>query len=242
MTEKQQYIVGIVMDDNTLRKIAWLKWTSLRAIREEIFITLADHMVVHSELGLDYDWHNSMIRLKEAMVENHINHNEYYNLMSITLNNVQLKAKAVGDGSVSLILNQRSVNLHFSAKSIVKLIRFIDEVIPEIDLMVKEKALEIERDELALSIAGGAIRCKMDELGLKYHVFETEHVLEIDILLPPDGRLHFTVKEEEVQDAINHLKATVAAAIQLYANHGINICFRPLERWDRWAEPYNRNV
>lgn len=55
MTEKQQYIVGIVMDDNTLRKIAWLKWTSLRAIREEIFITLADHMVVHSELGLDYD-------------------------------------------------------------------------------------------------------------------------------------------------------------------------------------------
>ena len=100
MTEKQQYIVGIVMDDNTLRKIAWLKWTSLRAIREEIFITLADHMVVHSELGLDYDWHNSMIRLKEAMVENHINHNEYYNLMSITLNNVQLKAKAVGDGSV----------------------------------------------------------------------------------------------------------------------------------------------
>lgn len=164
MTEKQQYIVGIVMDDNTLRKIAWLKWTSLRAIREEIFITLADHMVVHSELGLDYDWHNSMIRLKEAMVENHINHNEYYNLMCITLNNVQLKAKAVGDGSVSLILNQRSVNLHFSAKSIVKLIRFIDEVIPEIELMVKEKALEIERDELALSIAGGAIRCKMDEL------------------------------------------------------------------------------
>lgn len=242
MTEKQQYIVGIVMDDNTLRKIAWLKWTSLRAIREEIFITLADHMVVHSELGLDYDWHNSMIRLKEAMVENHINHNEYYNLMSITLNNVQLKAKAVGDGSVSLILNQRSVNLLFSAKSIVKLIRFIDEVIPEIELMVKEKALEIERDELALSIAGGAIRCKMDELGLKYHVFETGHVLEIDILLPPDGRLHFTVKEEEVQDAINHLEATVTAATQLYANHGINISFRPLERWDRWAEPYNRNV
>ena len=162
--------------------------------------------------------------------------------MSITLNNVQLKDKAVGDGSISLILNPRSVNLHFSAKSIVKLIRFIDEVIHEIELMVKEKALEIERDELALSIAGGAIRCKMDELGLKYHVFETEHVLEIDILLPPDGRLHFTVKEEEVQDAINHLKATVAAAIQLYANHGINISFRPLERWDRWAEPYNRNV
>ena len=199
-------------------------------------------MVVHSELSLNYDWQNSMPLLKRTMEENHIAFTEAFNLMSISLNNIQLKAKVVGDGSVSLILNTGTVNLHFSAHSIAKLIRFIDEVLPDMELMVKEKALEIERDELALSIAGGAIRCKMDELGLKYHVFETEHVLEIDILLPPDGRLHFTVKEEEVQDAINHLEATVAAATQLYANHGINISFRPLERWDRWAEPYNRNV
>ena len=242
MTEKQQYIVRIVMDDTTLRKLAWYKWTSLQAVQEEIFIKLADNMVVHSELNLNYDWQNSMPLLKRAMEENHSAFTEESDLVNISLNNIHLKAMVPGNGSVSLIMNKGMVNLHFSAHSIVKLIRFIDDVFPDVELKVKQKALELERDELALSIAGCAIRCKMDKMGLKHNVVETEHVLEIDVLLPPDGRLHFSVKEEEVQEAVNQMEATVHAATRLYALHRFNISIQPLDRWDFWAAPYNLHL
>ena len=146
MTEKQQYIVRIVMDDTTLRKLAWYKWTSLQAVQEEIFIKLADNMVVHSELNLNYDWQNSMPLLKRAMEENHIAFTEESDLVNISLNNIHLKAMVPGNGSVSLIMNKGMVNLHFSAHSIVKLIRFIDDVFPDVELKVKQKALELFRN------------------------------------------------------------------------------------------------
>ena len=218
MTEKQQYIVRIVMDDTTLRKLAWYKWTSLQAVQEEIFIKLADNMVVHSELNLNYDWQNSMPLLKRAMEENHIAFTEESDLVNISLNNIHLKAMVPGNGSVSLIMNKGMVNLHFSAHSIVKLIRFIDDVFPDVELKVKQKALELERDELALSIM---------------------EVTDEGIVVT---ELHPDFTKEEVQEAVNQMEATVHAATRLYALHRFNISIQPLDRWDFWAAPYNLHL
>ena len=55
MTEKESYILGLVMDDAVLRRIAWHKWTSRETIPEEVFLYLVSSRVVHSELGLDHD-------------------------------------------------------------------------------------------------------------------------------------------------------------------------------------------
>lgn len=242
ITEQQRRIVGIVMDDLVLRKIASLKWTVVRAIREEICLTLSQSPVVSSELNLAFEWEMDEDSFRKAMDRGGIPCTDKYHLMEIQLTNFRCKARIDSDGSTGLIFGRGCARIHYSGDAIVRLLLFIDAVLPAVEQMVREKTLEMERDDAALTIAERTLGCRLDALGRPYHVFGHDHVLEVDILLPPDGRLHLTVKEDEVVRVAGLLGTTLDAATSLYDLFGPEINFAHLERWDHWARPYNEKV
>lgn len=242
MTDGQKKIVSIVMDDLVLRKIARLEWTAFRAIRDEICLTLLRSTVVSSELNLAFDWEIDEDSFRKAMERGCISCTDKYHLMEIQMRNFRCKAKITSDGATALIIGHDSVSLHFTGESIVQLLRFTDAVLPAVERMVREKTLEMERDQAALTIAGRTLECRLDALGRPYRVFGHDHVLEVDILLPRDGRLHFTVNEDDAIRIGEHLVTTLEAADKLYELYGKDIDFARLERWDRWAAPYNSMV
>ena len=244
MTEKETYIVNLVMDESVLRKIAWLKWSARRTIRDEIFLKLVGHWVVHSELGLDHEATTDLSMLKQVLREGGISCAECNSELGILLPNTNLTFTVeVGiNGATTFISPHKSETALLSASSILKLIQFADSVIPEVERMVNDEARKLEQEELASSIASKMLHTKLGDMGVLYHILENRDILEIDIFLPPDGKLHFSIKADKVDETLKTLDETVAAAVSLYGMYGINLSFRPLERWDRWAEPYNRNV
>ena len=243
MTEKESRLVSMVMDEDTIRNIAWLKWSALKTIREVIVLKLAKHVAVHSELGLKEGHGNTLGSLAKAMEEHGIAieaaHKER---MTVHLNKVQIEIMLQEDGLVCFVFDSGTVKLNLCGESIARLLLFIDAVLPDVEAMLQKKCLELEREELGLSIAGQTLRRKLDDLGQIYYVFENDGFLEVDILLPPDGKLHFTVKEDEIPRTTDGMKASIISAVQLYDMFGINLAFRPLERCDCWASPFNRNV
>ena len=156
MTEQELHILGIVMDDATIRKFAREHIDNSDGpaeLRKEIFKRLADDIVVHSELGLDYEWKNSKALLKDALDDSRIEYVENGDLLTVSLSNLQPDIKANDDGSVGLLLEDGKIKVNFSGRSIVKLLRFIDVALPAGESKVGAKCLEIKRDDLAQSIA-----------------------------------------------------------------------------------------
>lgn len=86
------------------------------------------------------------------------------------------------------------------------------------------------------------LRSKLDELGALYEVKEYCDYLKVEIFLFPNGKIRFSFVPEKVDSIVNGLESTIAAAKAIFQTHGIDLDFCPLELWDRWAEPFNREV
>lgn len=241
MTEKQQYILGLVMDETVLRRIAWHKWTSRETIPDEIFLYLAESWVVHSELGLDHDLSMSNEALERALREGEIPLEKGDDAYSVSLKHICFRVHVESGGATVFTVPFGSISISLSAVSIVRLLQFVDEVLPDAKHMVMNRALRIEREELATTFASKMLRTKLDDLGVLYYVLECCDHLKVEILLPPSGKLRFSFKADAVDKLVENLDKTVSAAQTLYELHGIDADFCPLERWDRWAEPFNRN-
>ena len=243
MTDKESYILNLVMDDAVLRRIAWHKWTSRESIPEEIFLYLAGSWFVHSELGLEHDISMNAGKLRQALDEGGIPYEREEECFFLRLEHIQIPVMA--DSSGEAVFPRRGggcARVSLSGPSLVRLVRFVDAALPEVERMVMERALRIEREELASTFASRVLSERLDGLGVLYKIGEYCDHLKVEILLPPDGKLSFSFKAEEVDEVAGHIQDAVSAARTLYDLRLKDLFFRPLEPWDRWAEPYNRNV
>lgn len=242
MTEKETHILNLVMDEKVLRRIAWHHWTSKETIPDELFIYLAGSWVVHSELGLDHDISMNGERLRQGLKEGGIPYQEGTEGFRLLMERVRVHVKADGCGETFLLSRAGSARVSLSGASLARLVRFVEAALPQAERMVAERALRIERDELASTFAARVLREKLDSLGILHWISEYSDHLKVEVLLPPDGKLTFSFKPEEVDRVAGHIGEAVSAAQTLHNLHLDGLFFRPLERWDRWAEPFNRSV
>ena len=242
MTEKETHILNLVMDEKVLRRIAWHQWTSKETIPDELFIYLAGSWVVHSELGLDHDISMNGERLRQGLEEGGILYEEETEGFRLVMERVRILVKVDGCGETLFLSRAGSARVSLSGASLARLIRFVEAALPQAERMVAERALRIERDELASTFASRVLKERLNELGVHYRVSEYCDHLKVEILLPPDGKLTFSFKPEEVDRVAGHIGEAVSAAQTLHDLHLDGLFFRPLERWDHWAEPFNREV
>ena len=242
MTEKETHILNLVMDEKVLRRIAWHHWTSKETIPDELFIYLAGSWVVHSELGLDHDISMNGERLGQGLEEGGIPYQEETEGFRLVMERVRVLVKVDGCGETFLLSRAGSARVSLSGASLARLVRFVEAALPQAEKMVAERALRIERDELASTFASRVLKERLNELGVHYRVSEYCDHLKVEILLPPDGKLTFSFKPEEVDRVAGHIGEAVSAAQTLHDLHLDGLFFRPLERWDHWAEPFNREV
>lgn len=242
MTEKESYILNLVMDDAVLRRIAWHKWTSRETIPEEVFLYLVGSWVVHSELGLDHDISMTEDKLRLALDEGDVPYEKEEVGFRLCLEHTRILVHVGSSGETFFSARHGSSRVTLSGPSLVRLIRFADTVLPDACEMVMKRALRIEKEELATTFASKVLRAKLDDIGAIYKILECCDHLKVEILLPPDGKLQFSFTADKVDEVAGHIEEAVSAAKTLYGFKGTDIFFTSLERWDRWAEPYNRNV
>ena len=242
MTDKENALLNLVMDEKVLRRIAWHHWTSKETIPDELFIYLAGSWVVHSELGLDHDISMNRERLREGLEGGGVPYEEESEGLRLLMERARVHVKADGCGETFFLSRAGSARVSLSGASLARLIRFVEAALPQAERMVAERALRIERDELASTFAARVLREKLDSLGILHRISEYSDHLKVEVLLPPDGKLTFSFKPEEVDRVAGHIGEAVSAAQTLHNLHLDGLFFRPLERWDRWAEPFNRSV
>lgn len=241
-SEKETALLRLVMDESILRRMAWRKWTSRESIPGELFLYLAGSWVIHSELGLDHDLSMTSDALEKTLEEGGVPFEKDAEGFRLELEHIQPQAHVQSGGLTYFTLPSGGTGVSLSGPSVVRLLRYVDAVLPEAERMVSDRALRIEREELASTFAARILREKLGELGVLCRIDEHSDHLKVELLLPPDGKLTFSFKAEEVDKVAGHIQETVSAAQTLYHLHQTRVFFRPLERWDYWAEPFNRNV
>ena len=240
ISERDTSILRLVMDEKVLRRMAWHRLISEESSPEELFLYLVGSWVIHSELGLDHDIAMNAVKLQQALDEGGIPYGKENEGFRLSLEHVRVLAHTDSGGETLFSGRTGSVRVSLSGPSIVRLIRFADAVLPEAERMVSDRALRIKREELASTFASRVLRERLDGLGLLYKIDEYCDHLKVEILLPPDGKLTFSFKAEEVDRIAGHIHETVSAAQTLHDHNLTGLFFRPLERWDYWAEPFNR--
>ena len=241
-SEKAEGILRLVMDESILRRLAWHKWTGRERIPEELFLYLAGSWVVHSELGLDHDISMTSDALREALEEGGIPFEKEDGGFRLSLEHLPTHVSIGSDGLTAITVPFGGTAVSLTGPSIVRLLRFVDSVLPQAERMVMDRALRIERDELASTFAARVLREKLESLGILHRISEYSDHLKVEVLLPPDGKLTFSFKPEEVDRVAGHIGEAVSAAQTLHNLHLDGLFFRPLERWDHWADPFNRKV
>lgn len=144
MTEKESYIINLVMGEAILRRIAWHKWTSRETIPDEVFLYLVESWVVHSELGLDHDLSVDPSALERALAEEGIPFEKEGETLRVTLGNCRFGLHVGTNGTVVFSNSFGGVGVSLSARAIPCLARFADAVLPEAVEMVLQCALKIE--------------------------------------------------------------------------------------------------
>ena len=242
MTEKESYILNLVMDDAVLRRIAWHKWTSRETIPEEVFLYLLGSWFVHSELGLYHDIAMTDDKLRQALDDGNVPYEKEEEGVRLCLDHTRVLVKVDNSGETVFSAKPGSSRVTLSGPSLVRLIRFADAALTDACEMVMKRALRIEKEELATTFASKVLRAKLDDIGAIYKIVECCDHLKVEILLPPDGKLQFSFTADKVDEVAGHIEEAFSAAKTLYGFKGTDIFFTSLEKWDRWAEPYNRNV
>lgn len=242
MTEKESYILNLVMDGKVLRRIAWHKWTSRDSIRDEIFLYLAASWAVLSELGLEHELCVSGEDLEAAFRDGGLSFTKEAEGFLVTLRSISPHVHVESGGMTVFTLPYGSAGVTLTPDSVVRLLRFIDEVLPEAERMVLERALRLEQEELATTFASRVFHTKLNDMAVPYRIIECCDHLKVDICLPPDGKMHLIVPPEKAVEVASLLEEVFSAAGVLYGLFGTDVLFYQLNRWDSWAEPYNRNV
>lgn len=237
MTESQRHILGLVLDRAAFRRILERHWTAGQGVREEAFLTLVGNWVVRSELGLDVAAETGS--LEEAMAAFSAAgipcHGEM-GLLSVSLAPLPFRVRVPGDGTVAFIAGGAGERIRISPDGLVRLARFAEDVLPDVEEMALREETEYDKAERAGLIASAALRPLLENLGRPFKVVRTDgDRLSVHLLLSHGGKLSVTVNAEGAAEFAATLDETLRCAEQLYARFGSSVRIADLDFWDRWA-------
>ena len=226
-----QSVIDLVADRSILQKMAgYRKRISAQYMREELFVYLADHWVVRSELNLDYvnsvDKERLLSLLREAGFD--VTENADGSL-SVDLNELSIRLKVEEKGRTRISTQwslPNDVCITLKEESIVLLLQFLEEAMFVLEDRVEDIVLEEEREAMITTIYGQALRVKLDELGESYTMEADEQFITVQVRLKPDRRLRFCVRAEKAQEMAEKIEGLIAAANTLnreYWDTGIRI-------------------
>ena len=237
MTESQRHIIGLVLDRAALRRILERHWTAGRGVREEAFLTLVGSWVVRSELGIDVaagtgNLEEAMAAFSAAGIPCH----GEFGLLSVEMAPLPFRVRVPGDGAVAFIAGGAGERIRLSPDGLVRLARFAEEVLPEVEEMILREEAEYDKAEKAGLIASVALRPLLEGQGRPFKVVRQDgDRLSVHILLSPGGKLSVTVGAERVAEFAATLDETLRCAERLYSRFGASVRISDLDFWDRWA-------
>ena len=237
MTESQKYILSLAIDNSVLRRIAEQHWTTGQGIREEAFLTIVGCWVIRSELGINVTAGTN--RLEEAMTafsSAGIPCHGELGLLSVELPLLPFRVRVPGDGTVSVIAGRSAERIRLSPEGLVRMVRFAEAVLPEVEEMVLREEEDYDKAERAGLIASAGLRPLLEECGRPFKIVRRDgDRLSVHILLSPAGKLSVTVPAEGTAEFIATLDETLRCAELLYSRFGASVRISDLDFWDRWA-------
>jgi len=236
MTDTQRHILSLVLDKSALRRIAERHWTTGQGVREEAFLTIVGSWVVRSELGLDVVAGTDCLEdLLGAFSAAGIRCHGELGLLSAELSLLSFRVRIPGDGTVSVIAGRTAERMRLSPDSLVRMVRFAESVLPEVEEMVLREE-EYDKAERAGLIASAGLRPLLEERGLPFKLVRKDgDQLSVHLLLSPGGKLSVTVPAEGAAEFAASLDETLRCAELLYARFGDSVRISGLDFWDRWA-------
>lgn len=237
MTESQRHILSLAIDGSALRRIAEQHWTTGQGIREQAFLAIVGSWVVRSELCIDVP--AGTASLEDAMTDFSAAgipcHGEF-GLLSAELPLLSFRVRVPGDGTVAVIAGRSSVRVRLSPDGLVRMVRFAEAVLPEVEEMVLREEDEYDKAERAGLIASAGLRPLLERCGRPFKIVRQDgDRLSVHILLSPAGKLSVTVPAERAVEFAATLDETLRCAELLYSRFGASVRVSDLDFWDRWA-------
>ena len=211
-----QSIIELVADPRTVRKLAEyrLRW-NVRALRDRIFLLLADHWVVDAELSLDRAVQVDRQRLAALLEEADMDVTLKDDTMTVDLDGYNVLLATEARGVTRFTTPGRlpqSVCVTLKEESVVRLLQFIEVALPAIEEKAEEIVLEEKREEMVTNIFEKVLRAKLDELGEQYTLQADERFITVHVRLKPNRALRFCVRSEKVPEMTGKLEGLIAAA------------------------------
>ena len=215
--ERIRQILDLAVSKSALRHYAYCPDEQLPAT---IFIDLAGHWVVHSELGLDYAVKVKVSDLPDAF--------RRYGMYCMPQNNcdsvyvyawyVNLLIRVLSDGSTQIRVLDGShpdsvPSLSLTPESLAQLVHFIDKSIPVVMERVEEMRQVIKSERMAEDILVRGLSIALDQLGVSHILTYKDGNVEACIgLEAQDLELRFTVPLEDVPEMAAKIGDLIAAA------------------------------
>ena len=137
---------------------------------------------------------------------------------------------------MSVIAGRSAERMRLSPDGLVRIVRFAEAVLPEVEEMVLREETEYDKAERAGLIASVALRPLLEEQGRPFKLVRKDgDQLAVHILLSPAGKLSVTVPAEGAAEFIATLDETLRCAELLYSRFGDSVRIADLDFWDRWA-------
>jgi hypothetical protein len=205
---------------------------------------LLDHYVVHAELNLTHTWSDFQHEdLEKSLKDAGIAFQNTGDSFTITLGNYSLHAIVNRKGSTVLISGRSVMTLvNLVPDSIAKLLLFVDEVLPELELKIAGQKLENKKEETAADILVTSIKARLEQKGRPIRILPDGNRLRIWTVIEPSQKLSVIIPLEKVDDFITHFDEIVNSAELLYKLIGNGPEIYELEPWDRWAYPYCMDI
>lgn len=238
MTEEQKHILDLILDRDTMRKIAKTHWILGLGVHDEAFLIIIDSPVVHSELGLDVVSGTGCLQeALDAFSRAGIRCHGEFGLLSVQLPSISFKVRVPEDGTVAVIAGRSAERTRLSPDSLVKLALFAEAVLPEMEERILKEEIEYDKVERVGMIASVSLAHILEDLGRPFKLVKQEDGrLLVQIQFSPTGKLSVSVPAEKVTEFTASLDETLRCAEYLYSRLGASVRISDLDFWDHWAE------
>lgn len=246
MTDEQKRIVDLVMEPLALQNLILDNISSHGDILDCLFVKLVDHWVVHSELCLSHSVSQVDIQdIKSALSELGIpfSPGADSNELHVTLSHIKVTLLTDIQGFTSIVAGKKGARVQLTATSVVKLILFANDVLPDLEAKASRAELEMDKSLRISHIAATTLRARLSNPNRPIDVsVKGRGCLDVRIFLRPDGQISLPVYASEVEKFIQNYDSIVRNAETLHTLLGSRFQIADLNRWDWWAEPFNRKI
>ena len=204
--------------------------------------------MVHSELCLSHSVSQVDIQdIKSALSELGIpfSPGADSNELHVTLSHIEVTLLTDIQGFTSVVAGKKGSRVQLTATSVVKLILFANDVLPDLEAKASRAELEMDKSLRISHIAATTLRARLSNPNPNRPIdvsVSGSGCLDVRVFLHPDGQISLPIYASEVDRFIENYDSIVRSAEMLHALLGSRFQIDDLNRWDWWAYPFNREI